>query len=241
MRDAAARSGKITALAHEFRYLPSVLAMRELIANRHLGALREIEITWFTQYLRASGDRKNSWYFERARGGGMTGAVLSHLIDLACHLAGRPPRRSEGFERTANPTRRSGNGTFSSNVADGAFALLDFGDGLVARLSTDATRPVESATIAIHGETRTVVAAGPNPTQATTYTIDDEETAELELRASPHAKLSAAPGAQRNLPAFVDLLDRFADALDGKPAELPTFDDGLLTQEVLAKIGYLPR
>jgi len=36
----------------------------------------------------------------------------------------------------------------------------------------------------------------------------------------------------------VTMLDTFADAIDGKKAELPTFEDGLHTQRVLASIGY---
>jgi predicted dehydrogenase len=40
------------------------------------------------------------------------------------------------------------------------------------------------------------------------------------------------------LPAFVTLLDDFVAALDGLPPSLPTFEDGLETQRVLAAVGY---
>jgi predicted dehydrogenase len=40
------------------------------------------------------------------------------------------------------------------------------------------------------------------------------------------------------LPTFVALLDEFAAAIDGKPAHLPTFADGLATQRVLEAVGY---
>jgi predicted dehydrogenase len=232
---AAKRAGTVCAIAHEFRYTPSRQAMKELIDNGHLGALREIESSVLHMFLRASTERANSWWFEHRRGGGITGAILSHMVDQTNWLAGRPPKRVVGFERTANPTRTYKGATFTSDVADGAFVLLDYGDGLVGRAVADGTRPVESATLAVHGELRAAAATGPNVIDATMFAIDEEETAELELSAPKHAKLASV---HPNVPPFVELLDAFVDAIDGKPATLPTFADGLETQRVLEAIGY---
>jgi predicted dehydrogenase len=233
---AAARSaGTVCALAHEFRYLPSRMALRELVSNGHLGDLRALEVLWFARMLRAENERPNSWWFERRRGGGISGAILSHLVDQASWLAGRAPVRATGFERTAIPERRSGEQTFTSNVADGAFATIDYGAGLVATVTADGTRAVDSATLAVHGSQRTAVSSGENIFDSTTFVVDEEETSELELVPQPHENLRAA---HPNLPAFVTLLDAFADAIDGKAAEIPTFEDGVHTQSVLAAIGY---
>jgi predicted dehydrogenase len=142
---AAERAGTVCALAHEFRYTPSRIAIRELVANGHLGPLRAIEALWYAGMLLADRERPNSWWFERAKGGGITGAILSHLVDQASWLAGRAPVRSTGYERTANPTRRADGANFTSDVADGAFATIDYGEGLiatvtVARRETDGRR-----------------------------------------------------------------------------------------------------
>jgi predicted dehydrogenase len=235
MLAAAERAGTVCALAHEFRYLSCHLALRELVANEHLGPLRSIEVAWLTSFLRAEGTRPRSWWFERARGGGITGAILSHVVDLTSWLADRAPREARGFERTANPVRRDAEGTFESDVADGAFVQVDYGDGLIATLAADGTRAVESALVAVHGEARTAVASGKSVVESTTFVVDPKETSELELAPQPHANLAAAHG---NLPAFTTLLDEFAAALDGKPSSIPTFGDGLATQRVLAAIGY---
>jgi predicted dehydrogenase len=232
---AARAAGTVCALAHEFRYTPVTLAIKELIDNGHLGALRELEATWLISRFRAQSERPPSWWFERARGGGLTGAILSHAVDLTNWFAGRAPLRVAGLERTANPERRSAGTTFASDVADGAFAFLDYGAGLVGRVVTDGTRVLDSTTLSASGELRTVAASGPSILEMTTFAIDEEETAELEIRVSPHAKLAAA---HPNLPPFVALLDRFADALAGRPADLPTFEDGLATQRVLEAVGY---
>jgi len=235
MLDASARAGTVCALAHEFRYTPSRMAIRELIANDHLGALRAMEVAWYGSILRAEVERPNSWWFERRRGGGLTGAILAHLVDTATWLAGRPPVRATGYERTANPNRMAGGVAFTSDVADGAFATIDYGDGLIATITADATRAIASSTLAVHGATRTAVASGPDLLDVTTFIVDDEETSELELKPQAHNHLRAA---HPNIPPFVTLLDAFADAIAGKPADLPTFADGLATQRVLAAIGY---
>jgi predicted dehydrogenase len=232
---ASVRAGTVCALAHEFRYTPSRLAMHELIANGHLGALREIEYTLFTTTLRRAHERADSWWFRRERGGGLAGALLSHLIDTTNWLAGRAPERVFGFVRTANPQRTHGGEHFATDVDDGAFALVDYGGGLVGRITGDGTHAVESTVLAVHGEDRTAAASGPTILDTRMFTVDDDETAELGLKPDARASLAAA---HPNLPPFVNLLDQFAAAIDGKPADFPTFADGVATQRVLAAIGY---
>src|SRR5579862_9091952 len=119
MLAASKRAGTVCAIAHEFRYMPPRIALKELIDNGHLGALRQIEVTVMLSFLRAESERAKSWWFESRRGGGIAGAILSHLIDQANYLAGRPPQRASGFCRTANPQRRYKGETFESDVADG--------------------------------------------------------------------------------------------------------------------------
>ncbi|HET9097902.1 MAG TPA: Gfo/Idh/MocA family oxidoreductase, partial [Candidatus Baltobacteraceae bacterium] len=83
MLDASKRAGTAAAVMHEFRWVPQRLAVKELIENNHLSPLREIEITQLSNRLRADVERPRSWWFDRACGGGMAGALLSHLIDSA--------------------------------------------------------------------------------------------------------------------------------------------------------------
>ena len=236
---AAARdAGTVAAIAHEFRYLPTRQALKELVDNGHLGALREIETVHQQSSLRAANVAGSArWWFERESGGGVTGAILSHHVDASNWLAGRPPQHVVGFSRTANPLRRDARGeAFTSTVDDGAFALLYYGDGLVGRFAIDSTLAVESSTLGVHGELRTAVASGPRLLEARLFAVDDDETSELELKSIPHAELSSV---HPNLPAFVTLLDHFVAAIDGEAdASLPTFADGLETQRVLEAVGF---
>jgi hypothetical protein len=236
MLDASRKAGTACGVMHEFRWIPQRTAIKELIENRHLLPLREIEITQLATWLRAEDtDRGNSWWFDRARGGGMAGALLSHLIDTSNWLAGRAPVRSTGYIRTANPDRRDKNGSFTSTVDDGCFALLDYGEGLIARLSCDATTAVESFTLSAHAENRTAVASGTGMTDMRLFAVDTDETSELECKPSPYAKMESA-GA--NVPYILQLLDAFVAQIETGTSALPTFDEAVATQRVLASIGF---
>ncbi len=235
MLETAQRAGTVCALSHEFRWVPQHQAAKELVANRHLQPLREIEVTQLSTFLRLDGTRPRGWWFERACGGGIAGALLSHVIDLSNWLAGRSPRRATGLIRTANPQRHDAEGPFTSDVDDGAFAVLDYGDGLVGRLTVDATEAHSSYTLAVHAENRTAVASGESITQTTLYSVDAEETAELQCKPSPYAHLASV---QPNVPYLMELYDHFANAIDGKPSALPTFAEAVETQRVLATIGF---
>ena len=231
----AKAAGTTCILAHEFRFLPTRMALAELIANAHLGELRHIEVVQNGGFLRQDARRAHGWWFSRELGGGIAGAWLSHAIDTATWLAGRAPLRTSGFLRTANPHREDHAGPFESTVDDGAFATLDYGDGLIARLCADGTLRVDASTLAVHGEARTAIASGTSIHDQRLFAIDDDETAELEVRPLSRASLAAI---HESVPAFTAMLDAFADGIAGKPHQASTFSDGLATQRVLAAIGY---
>jgi predicted dehydrogenase len=237
MVDAARNAKTACGVAHEFRFVSQAQALKELVVHHHLDPLRHVEITLLRPSLHRHSKRSRSWWFEQQRGGGVAGAILSHLIDHADWLAGRPPERSMGFTRTANPVRLDDAGEFRSTVDDGAFALLDYGKGFAGRLAVDDTTAAAGYTCAIHGEDRTAVASGPNITELTLYTIENGETSELECKPSPYARLSSV---NANVPLLMELYDEFVKAIGREPNALPTFDEALVTQEVLAAVGYSP-
>jgi predicted dehydrogenase len=220
---------------HEFRWVPERLAVKELIENNHISPLREIEITQLSNRLRAGVERKRSWWFDREHGGGMAGALLSHLIDSANWLAGRAPQRSTGYLRTANPERHDAEGVFTSTVDDGCWALIDYGDGLIARVGVDATTPVESFTLAAHGENRTAVASGADFDDMRLFSVDADETAELDVKPSPYERFASV---DRHVPFIMELLDEFAKQIRTGQSAVPTFEEAVATQRVLASIGY---
>lgn len=235
MLAAAQQAGTATAVMHEFRWVPARYALKELTANGHLQPMRDIEITHLSSRLRAGVQRPRSWWFDRERGGGMAGALLSHLIDSATWYAGRPPLRSTGYLRTANPMRHDERGEFRSTVDDGCFALIDYGDGLIARVTVDATTAVDSLTLALHAENRTAVASGSDLFTMRLFSVDEEETNELDCTPSPHAKMASV---DPHVPFVMDLLDEFVKQIRTGTSAVPTFAEAVATQHVLRSLGY---
>jgi predicted dehydrogenase len=234
--EAAQRAGTACALAHEFRYAPAEATLKALLAQAKLTDVRQIEVTRFGNELRALSQRpRSAWWFSRACGGGVANSIMPHLIDLANWFAGRAPRSTSGFGRTAHPLRHDSEGEFTSDVFDAAFALLDYGDGLVARVTADSTTSMNQTTIALHSETVSFVASGESLIDMRLFSVEPQEQSEFELSSSPYARYaSVAP----NFPPFLSLLDDFAQRIATGGGETPTFADGLATQRVLAAIGY---
>ena len=137
-----------------------------------------------------------------------------------------------GFVRTANPHRRDKAGSFGATADDGAYALLDFGDGLAARLSNDGTAPVESYVCAVYGEDRIAVSSGRHAGETTLYTVDDDETNELQCKPSAYEKSLGA-----NAALAMDLYDEFVKQIETGSSALPSFGEALEVQRVLAAIS----
>jgi predicted dehydrogenase len=193
--------------------------------------MRSIEIASQFGELRHASTYERGWWFERGLGGGAASLSLAQSIDLAIWFAGRPPASTCGFVRTANAERRDKDGTFAATADDGAFALLDFGDGLAARLSSDGTAPVESFLCAVYGEDRVAVTSGRQADEVTLYTIDDDETNELQCKPSPHEKPFGL-----NTALSMELYDEFVKQIENGTSALPTFGEALETQRVIAAI-----
>jgi len=237
MTAAAARAGVAAAVSFEFRYVSAVQALRELVGNGHLAGLREIETVRFGTDLRAATRRPQStWWFDRTRGGGVAQAFMPHYIDLATYVTGGTTQTTAGFLRTAIPSRTDPSGaTYPSTVADGAFALLDLGDGLCGRVTIDSTLSLDQCTVAVHAEGRTAVASGKTLQEMSLYVVDGDDSTEYEL--APHTYAQHA-GVHPSVPAFLSLLDDFATLVETKGGPAPTFADGLAAQRVLQAIGY---
>lgn len=239
MAAAGQKAGVVGALAFEFRYIPSLLIMKQRIEAGHFGPLRQIEITRSTsELLLASTGRSRGWWFRREDGGGIANSIMPHLLDLALHLAGRAPARSVGFLRTANPERQDKEGPFTSTVADGGFATLDFGEGLVGCVRNDSVNLVELSRFGVHGETGSIVSTGPNFGQLETVYRTATEQGALEVPPAPYAESGAI---HPNLPFFMSLLDDLAMQIDTGQSAVPTFQDGLNVQRILCALGYEAR
>src|SRR5205085_302100 len=78
----AARAAGVTAmLDFEFRWLPPRAYIRQLIADGYLGKLYAVNFQSASGFVADPIRRPWNWWAQRSKGGGLLGALGSHLID----------------------------------------------------------------------------------------------------------------------------------------------------------------
>jgi predicted dehydrogenase len=137
MRVAARELGALALVDHELRFLPARRRMREMILGGELGRVRHVKGA-FRADSRARAEGAWSWWSDERMGGGVLGAIGSHVVDalmwltgarvshvsasLATHVSERPHAESGGARRVTTD--------------DEANMLLSFADGDVTERAT---------------------------------------------------------------------------------------------------------
>lgn len=174
---AAEKAGRVLALGHNRRFLPSVLELKSKIASGGLGTILHIE----TNFSGSSGLRfpPGNWRTERAESpaGGM-GAMGIHMVDMMINLLGPITEARTVSLRRAIP----------HDIDDTTSMLFRFRDGMTGYLATlAATRPTQrievfgtEGSIEIRDERSYTFRPIDGEPQATDFPCFDKERAELE-------------------------------------------------------------
>lgn len=140
---AADRSPRLAWVDHELRYEPNRRKIRDLINAGAIGEVRHMELT-LKPYLRGDGrpqtaDAPWTWWYDRAEGGGMLGAVGSHVVDLCRFWTGREVTAVAGRVATFIRERRDAAGVTRPVTADElGSAVLSLGEDVVATITLSA-------------------------------------------------------------------------------------------------------
>jgi predicted dehydrogenase len=116
------RPAQVSWLDHELRYEPNRRKVRDLIRAGAIGEVRHIELT-LKPYLRGDGRPQPAgapwtWWYDGDQGGGILGAVGSHLIDLCRFWTGSEVSRVAGGVRTFIRERADAAGVTHDVTAD---------------------------------------------------------------------------------------------------------------------------
>jgi predicted dehydrogenase len=134
------RPHQVAWVDHELRYEPNRRRMRELVREGAIGEVRHIEIV-LKPYFRGDGRPQApnaawTWWFDAAQGGGILGAVGSHLIDLCRFWTGREVVQVAGRAQTFVRERADAAGTLRAATADEfASAVLTLAGGVIVTLT----------------------------------------------------------------------------------------------------------
>ncbi len=127
---ACRRAGVAVGVGQNFRFLPSISALRALVESGALGTLMQVEGNYSHDWL--AGQVGAHWRAapEESRAGGMTGMGV-HVLDCFSYLAG-PMKRLSALSR-----RRA----LELPTGDTTAALIEFADGATGTLGTTLKTP----------------------------------------------------------------------------------------------------
>ena len=235
MLEVAQRSDGLARIDHELRYEPNRRKVRELIDAGAIGRVLHIEFV-LKPYLRGDGrpqafDAPWSWWYDAARGGGILGAVGSHLIDLCRFWTGTEVVDVSGWTATFVPERSDEQGVRRPVSAD------DFAS-FVLRLAGGVVATVTLSTVASHGPGHFAQVTGSGGslvlTGETTLEVGRPGVALEDVSVSDDLWEQTTPN---NMWArsFVRLMRDLVGVLEGRPTagEPATFHDGLAVQRVM--------
>ena len=230
------RPDRLAWVDHELRYEPNRRRARELISSGAIGELRHIELS-LKPYLRGDGrpqaaDAPWTWWFDGARGGGILGAVGSHLIDLCRFWTGSEVAYVAGLVETFVTERRDETGVVRPVTAD------DFVSG-VLRMANGVVVTLTLSSVAHHGPGHLGQVTGSEGT----LLLTGETKLERGKAGGPLEDVSAPDDLwEKTKPnnmwarSFVRLLRDMVRAIAGEEAggtEPATFRDGWQVQRVL--------
>ena len=223
---------------HELRYEPNRRRARELIRSGAIGEVRHIELS-LKPYLRGDGRPQAAnapwnWWFDGARGGGILGAVGSHLIDLCRFWTGSEVAYVAGLVETFVTERTDESGVKRPVTAD------DFTSS-VLRMASGAVATITLSTVAQHGPGHLAQVTGSEGT----LVLTGETKLELGKAGGLLEDVSAPDDLwERTKPnnmwarSFARLLRHMVDVIGGGAAagEPASFRDGWQVQRVLDAI-----
>ena len=134
------RPAQVAWVDHELRYEPNRRRIRELIRAGAIGDVRHIEIV-LKPYIRGDGRPQApnalwTWWFDAAQGGGILGAVGSHLIDLCRFWTSREVVQVAGIAKPFVRERADARGTVRPVTAEEfASAVLTLDGGVIVTLT----------------------------------------------------------------------------------------------------------
>jgi predicted dehydrogenase len=232
------RPRQVAWVDHELRYEPNRRRIRELVREGAIGDVRHIEIV-LKPYIRGDGrpqapDAPWTWWFDAAQGGGILGAVGSHLIDLCRFWTGRDVVQVAGRAQTFVRERVDAAGTRRPATADEfASAVLTLAGGVIVTLTL--------SVVAQHGPGHFAQISGTEGT----LVLTGETRLEIGKPGGPLEDVSvpddlSGKTAVNNMWArsFVRLMRDLAATIGGGPTtgEPATIRDGWQTQRVLDAI-----
>jgi predicted dehydrogenase len=224
----------ITTMDFEFRFIPAWQMLAELLAAGYVGEKRLIKIDWLVSS-RADANRPWNWYAQKEQGGGVLGAIGSHVFDYISWLFG-PPKRLCGQLITgisARPDPNESGKLKSVDADDSCTLMLELADGIPCQVClSSVTYQGRGHWVEIYGSNGTLVLGSDNQQD---YVHEfrlwgsqgGEPLAEIKIpqrlefpRVYPDGRIAA----------FIRVVDKWVEAILSRESLIPSLKEGVYSQ-----------
>ena len=225
MKAAADQTPVIAMVDYEFRFLPAIRHLIDLLDQGYVGEIRMVDFMVHFGVRSEPADRPWDWWSDENSGGGLLGAFGSHTVDRLRLLLG-PPKRL--FCDLATFVKQRSDQTVTSD--DSYSLLLESQSGARASVQMSLAAGVHGARFGVYGNLGELVIPNIFGTELIGGKRGDKAIASIDIPPQYRQKDEGAP--LRG--PFRVLLNRMIDAVDGNhPSPAPNFDDGLNSQIML--------
>ncbi len=234
-RDRVKRFGLIN---HEFRFLPARTKVKEILDSGNLGTIMHVRYSCTFPNYNSLTSNKRRWLAKEEKGGGMLGAIGSHMIDSLHWWL-----NSQFKEVFANlpihiPVQVGADGDVEYRTADDAFQVigtLENGATVSMELVSAARKVKNNFCLEIFGKQGTLVMLDDNQVFVS---YEDESFKDVPLAPELTAPSTMPEAAARFYNFFHRMLDALYETIISgkKHAYLADFKDGQRIQQVLDAI-----
>ncbi|WP_223067186.1 Gfo/Idh/MocA family protein [Paenibacillus caui] len=229
LRNVSAQAGLVAAFNFEWRYLPERQKIGSILGSGQLGTIFHVHWSEAWPLWPRIRDEENSWQWQKHKGGGMLGAVGSHMIDALLHWFG-PFANIHGFTTNHVEQRKGPHGMEPSTADDSFFLHGTFKKGASFSLQFITAAVVRKSVLEIFGSEGTLSLEG----------------SELRCALQPNKEFTAiqydkpmdSSSFPRSIQPYIHaqwmLYNDLAKALAGRlPPSLPIVADALRVQEAM--------
>lgn len=238
MISASELAKKLGLINHEFRFLPARTKVKEILDSGSVGQILHVRyLCSFASYT-ALVTRSRGWLGQEDKGGGMLGAIGSHMTDSLQWWMNSQFKEVIAQLPTHVPVFKDENGNVENRTADDAFQVigkLENGATVTMELLSAARQTENSWRLEVFGTKGTLVMLDDNRVLLSAL---DEPLQEIELVQDITAPVDMPAIAARYYNGFHRMLDALHESIvsETKHPYLADFENGYSTQKILDAI-----
>ncbi|NJP10311.1 MAG: Gfo/Idh/MocA family oxidoreductase [Leptolyngbyaceae cyanobacterium RU_5_1] len=234
LQDLAIANGLVTTMNFEFRYVPVWMRLAELLQEGYVGKLRLIKVDCLVPG-RSDASRPWNWYARKDQGGGVMGAIASHVFDYIAWLFGPVKRLSARLcvSIPERPDPASGGQLKPVDADDTSLITLELEDGTPCQLNLSATTyQGRGHWLEVYGDRGTLVLGSRNLKDYVHGfqlwgSQQGEPLTELEI---PERLVFPRTWEDGRVAPFIRIVDRWVQGIDQGKSLVPSLQEGVYSQ-----------